>query len=85
MAYDVCPQNAVKASHTDDYPDVEAGTSPYEMARLSSSKLKYMDRDEFLNEVSPIVLRLQLFIGHVPKVVSPSGPNVIFCWAGPKR
>ena len=71
MAYDICPQNAVKASHTDDYPDVEAGMSPFEMARLSSSKLKYMDKDEFLDEVSPIVFRLRFFIGHVPKSSIP--------------
>ena len=71
MAYDIYPQDAVKASHTDDYPDVEAGKSPYEMARLSSSKLKYMDKDEFLDEVSPIAFRLRFFIGHVPKSSIP--------------
>jgi hypothetical protein len=52
-AYDICPQDTANASHTNDYPDVEAGTNRYEMARISNSKLKYMDKDEFLNEVSP--------------------------------
>ena len=56
------------ASHTSDYADVEAGTNRYEMARISSSNLKYMDKDQFLNEVSPFAFRL--FIRDVPNVVS---------------
>jgi hypothetical protein len=70
MAYDICPQDAAKASHTNDSADVEAGTNRYEMARVSSAKLRYMDKDEFLNEVSPFAFRL--FIGDVPKVRSSS-------------
>jgi len=69
MAHDIDYQEAAKASHTNDYADVEAGVNRYELARISSSKLKYMDKDEFLNEVSPFTFRL--FIGDVPKVVSP--------------
>lgn len=57
-AYDICPQDAAKASHTNDYADVEAGTNRYEMARVSSSKPIYMDKDQFLNEVSPVAFRL---------------------------
>ena len=67
-AYDICSQDAAKASYTNDYADVETGTNRYEMARISSSNLKYMDKDQFLNEVSQFAFRL--FIGDIPNVVS---------------
>ena len=57
MAVDICPQDASRTSHANDHADVEAGTNRYEMGRISSSKLKYMDQAQFLNEVRPFSFR----------------------------